>query len=115
MFSHEAQVRCQNRAEPRRGRRRAGNAPAKAALFVCLKKNPHGGPKDAGSAGAATNYALSHVLPHNLRMRVWQLRAFWSQTEREAQPFMQMLAYDLIRVPQPQQAACDAVDTAFVW
>ena len=115
MVPHELQVQCQNRAEPRRGKRRAANATAKAPLLIRLQKDPDGGPKNAGSSGAATRHALGYVLPHNLRVRPWQRRACLRvKAQRESQPLMQMLAYHLARVLQSQQTACDSVDTPFV-
>ena len=102
MPPHKLQVQRQNRAEPRGRGRRASKATAKASLLICLKKDPDGRPKAAGSAGAVARDALSHVLPHTLRVRLRQQRVFvWLEAEGETQPFMQMLANDLGRIPQP--------------
>ena len=101
MPPYEVQVRCQNRAEPRWRRRRAANTTAKAPLLICLEKDPDGSPKDAGSAGAATRYAFGHVPPYNLGIGPRQPHTFVCvEAEREAQPLMQVLTYNLARVPQ---------------
>jgi len=40
MYPHKVQVRCQNRIEPTRGRRRRANAPAKLSFLVCVEEDP---------------------------------------------------------------------------
>src|SRR5580700_8634406 len=83
-------------------------------LFVCLDEESDRGTKTTGAAGTLPRCALGHVLSHLVGASGGQRQNSLLEVPREAQPFVKMLADNLVRVAKFQQTTTNLVHALLV-